>query len=65
VICAAKWVCLLDHLLDVDLGRRATSPWQDDATEVVAHTIAWLNIELTKNVAEIGQLRLMRDAARA
>ena len=30
----------------------------------VAHTVLWVNIELTKNVAEIGQLRLLRAAVR-
>lgn len=28
----------------------------------VAHMVAWVNAELMKNVAEIGQLRLQRAA---
>jgi hypothetical protein len=30
----------------------------------MAHTVLWVNVELTKNISEIGQLRLLR-AARA
>lgn len=33
---------------------------QNDTDHTVTHTIGWVNAELMKNVAEIGQLRLMR-----
>jgi hypothetical protein len=28
----------------------------------VTHTALWVNVELTKNISEIGQLRLLRAA---
>jgi hypothetical protein len=43
-----------------DLEAKTTFPWPDgDMT--VAHTVAWVNAELMKNVAEIGQLRRLVD----
>ncbi|SCL37187.1 DinB superfamily protein [Micromonospora pallida] len=59
-----RWLAVLDRLTDADLARPATFPWQDDPAHTVAHTLGWANAELMKNVAEIGQLRLLR-AARA
>ena len=35
----------------------------DDREYTVAHMLAWVNAELMKNVAEIGQLRLLRAAS--
>ncbi|MGW3787450.1 hypothetical protein ACWD5Z_22890 [Micromonospora chokoriensis] len=40
------WTVTIDHLRD----------------HTVTHTIGWVNAELMNNVAEIGQLRLMRAA---
>jgi hypothetical protein len=30
----------------------------------VAHTVLWVDVEQTKNLSEIGQLRLLRAAGR-
>lgn len=59
----AAWVDVLDGLTDEHLDAAATFPWQGDPAFSVGHTIAWVNMELTKNAAEVGQLRLMRAAA--
>ncbi|MFF0739360.1 DinB family protein [Streptomyces sp. NPDC004111] len=57
------WLAGLDRLTDADLDRTAAFPWNDDPGRTVAHTVAWVNAELMKNVAEIGQLRLLRAAS--
>ena len=51
-----EWVAVLDTL---DLEAPSTFPWPD---QTVGHTVAWVNAELMKNVTEIGQLRLLRQA---
>ncbi|MFE7457627.1 DinB family protein [Streptomyces sp. NPDC057554] len=58
-----EWLTALDGLTATDLASPARFPQQDDAQYTVAHMIAWVNAELMKNVAEIGQLRLQRAAA--
>ena len=55
-----EWLTALEELTDADLESPAPFPWQDDPAYTVAHTIAWVNAELMKNAAEIGQLRLIR-----
>jgi hypothetical protein len=57
-----EWLAVLDRLSDADLDGTALFPWQGDPEHTAAHTIAWVNAELMKNVAEIGQLRLLRLA---
>ncbi|ANZ35433.1 hypothetical protein BBK82_04390 [Lentzea guizhouensis] len=49
----AEW---LDVLTTADLEATTDFPWPD-GTMTVAHTAGWVNAELMKNVAEIGQLR--------
>ncbi|MDO3701377.1 DinB family protein [Micromonospora sp. C28SCA-DRY-2] len=61
----SRWLALLDGLTDADLDATAPFPWQDDPAHTVAHTVGWVNAELMKNVAEIGQLRLLRAAGGA
>lgn len=56
------WVEVLDGLADRDLDSVAGFPWQEESAFTVGHTVAWVNTELTKNAAEIGQLRLLRAA---
>ncbi|WP_224388836.1 DinB family protein [Pseudonocardia sp. ICBG1293] len=56
------WTAVLDGLADDDLAAGATFPWGEGADMTVGDTLAWVNTELTKNVAEIGQLRLIRAA---
>ncbi len=58
----ARWVEVLDRLTDTDLDAVAPYPWQDRPDRTLAHLVAWLNAELMKNAAEIGQLRLQRLA---
>jgi hypothetical protein len=60
-----EWLAALDGLTDADLDATAPFPWQDDPRHTVAHMAAWVNAELMKNVAEIGQLRLLRAASSA
>lgn len=61
----SPWPPVLDGLTDADLDAASTLPWQTPPDDTVGHAIAWLNAELMKNVAEIGQLRLMRAASRS
>jgi len=57
-----EWTAAVAALTDADLDRPAAYPWPPDAGLTVAHLLAWANAELMKNVAEIGQLRLIRAA---
>ncbi|TLS41247.1 DinB family protein [Streptomyces montanus] len=57
------WLAVLDGLTDADLEATAPFPWQNDPEHTVAHMVAWVNSELMKNAAEIGQLRLLRAAS--
>ncbi|MEV0154705.1 DinB family protein [Micromonospora sp. NPDC050686] len=57
-----EWQALLDGLSDVDLDGTAPFPWQDETDHTVTHMIGWVNSELMKNAAEIGQLRLLHAA---
>jgi hypothetical protein len=57
------WLAALARLTDADLEATAPFPWPNDPDHTVAHMIAWVNAELMKNVAEIGQLRLVRAAS--
>jgi hypothetical protein len=58
----AEWTEALERLGDADLDARCGFPGQDDPDHSVAHMVAWVNAELMKNAAEIGQLRLLRTA---
>jgi DinB superfamily len=58
-----RWLEVLDQLTDADLDATAPFPWQGDPDYGVAHMIGWVNAELMKNTAEIGQLRLLRAAS--
>ncbi|PJE94290.1 damage-inducible protein DinB [Streptomyces carminius] len=59
----AEWLVVLDRLTDAELDATAPFPWQGDPARTVADTAAWVNAELMKNAAEIGQLRLLRAAS--
>jgi DinB superfamily len=56
---ARRW---RELLAGADLDRPSSFPWGADAGRTVAHTALWVNVELTKNISEIGQLRLIRAA---
>jgi hypothetical protein len=57
-----QWLGQLDRLTEADLDRAAAYPWPADSGHTVAHLLGWVDAELMKNVAEIGQLRLLRAA---
>jgi hypothetical protein len=59
---ADQWRTLLAGLEPADLRRPSAFPWGADAGHTVVHTVLWVNVELTKNISEIGQLRLLRAA---
>ncbi|MEO3749603.1 DinB family protein [Streptomyces sp. B6B3] len=59
-----EWLVVLDGLDDAGLDAMAPFPWQNDPAHTVAHMVAWVNTELTKNASEIGQLRMLRAAGR-
>lgn len=66
---AEDWRALLTDLADDPdaLDTPAPFPWPPDSGHTVADSLAWANAELMKNVAELGQLRMLRaaDALRA
>lgn len=55
---AGQWRELLGAV--PDLGAPARFPWRDDPAVTVADAVAWVNVELMKNAAEVGQLRMLR-----
>lgn len=57
---AAEWRNLLTSLTPTDLAAAAHFPWGEDSGRTVTDTVLWLHVELTKNAAEIGQLRMLR-----
>lgn len=57
-----EWTTLVAALSDDALDSPAPFPWQGEPDKTVAHMLAWVDAELMKNVAEIGQLRLLRAA---
>ncbi|GAA2727184.1 DinB family protein [Actinocorallia aurantiaca] len=59
-----EWLAVLDRLTDADLDAAAPFPWQGEPGMTVAHTAGWVNAELMKNAAEIGQLRLLRAVSK-
>jgi len=61
---AARWRSTLTRLNAHRLTGPSAYPWRPDAGKTVAHTVLWVNVELTKNIVEIGQLRLLRAASR-
>ena len=55
----AEWREMLDGLTDLDLrsAQRTRWPFQD---RPFGDVVAWVNVELTKNAAEIGYARFLR-----
>ena len=60
---AGRWRATLTELTDDQRTEPSTFPWGADANRTIIHTALWVNVELTKNIAEVGQLRLMRAAS--
>ncbi|AJP05926.1 damage-inducible protein DinB [Streptomyces cyaneogriseus subsp. noncyanogenus] len=58
-----EWSGAVAGLTEADLDRTAPFPWAHDPEHTLASMLAWVNAELMKNVAEIGQLRLLRAAS--
>lgn len=59
---ASRWQRILDDLSAGDLRRPSRFPWSDDRP--FGTTLAWLNAELMKNIAEIGlTIRLYKAQA--
>ncbi|MET9214375.1 MULTISPECIES: DinB family protein [unclassified Nocardia] len=56
------WIAIVDALDDAELDAASAYPWPADAGLTIAHLVSWVDAELMKNVAEIGQLRLLRAA---
>ncbi|GAA1009713.1 DinB family protein [Nocardiopsis tropica] len=55
-----EWLTVLGGLTEARLDEPSAFPWPQDAGLTVANQLAWVNAELMKNAAEIGQLRLLR-----
>ncbi|MDV3130296.1 DinB family protein [Mycobacterium sp. 21AC1] len=60
---SAQWRDLLATLTPTDLAAPSAFPWGAGSGRTVADTTLWLHVELTKNAAEIGQLRMLRAVA--
>lgn len=60
---AARWPAVISTLQPVELARPSAFPWGQRAARTVEDTVLWLTVELAKNAAEIGQLRLLRGTA--
>lgn len=56
------WAEILDDAIADDLTAPSGFPWPADAGRNRADQFAWFGVEYTKNVAEIGQLMLLRRA---
>ncbi|MQA87586.1 MAG: DinB family protein [Streptosporangiales bacterium] len=61
----ADWIEVLDRLTEDDLGAPASFPWENRQDRTFAHMAGWVNAELMKNAAEVGQLRLLLTASTA
>lgn len=59
-----EWLAVVNGLTEPDLDAVALFPWKD-SEHTVAHLLGWVNAELMKNGAELGQLRMLRDAESA
>jgi len=57
-----EWTAVLDGFDDAALEAASAYPWPAEAGLSLAHMASWLNAELMKNAAEIGQLRMLRTA---
>ncbi|MFI0420914.1 DinB family protein [Spongiactinospora sp. 9N601] len=57
--CHDRWSAALRSLTGDDLDSTERSAWFGDGGLSLGHVLAWVNVELTKNAAEIGNLRLL------
>lgn len=56
------WMECLGRLAEGDLEAPVGFPWPPGQGRAVADLLAWVNVELTKNAAEIGQLTMLHAA---
>jgi hypothetical protein len=59
---AGEWTVFLDSLSEDDLERPLAHPWSEARPLRIA--LAWANVELMKNTAEIGMMRRLYEASR-
>jgi hypothetical protein len=59
---SGDWEAALCVLSDADLERPLAYPWPD--ARPLGRALAWANLELMKNVAEIGCVRHLYEASR-
>ena len=55
-----EWLDLVDDMGPEQLSGTAVFPWNDRSDRTAAHVVWWVNSELMKNTAEIGQLMRIR-----
>ncbi|MFC7625165.1 DinB family protein [Microlunatus sp. GCM10028923] len=56
------WSAVLTDLTEADLAEPSAFPWPADAGRTRLDQLAWVTVEHTKNVAELGQLMMLRRA---
>ncbi|MGE0595580.1 MAG: DinB family protein [Hyphomonadaceae bacterium] len=61
-VLASEWAVLLEGLREGELDRTIAHPWPQPRPLAIG--LAWVNLELMKNVAEIGVVRHLYEAAR-
>lgn len=61
---ATHWRHLLAGITVPELAEPSVFPWSAEDGRTVGDTVLWVNVELTKNASEIGQLRMIRAARR-
>lgn len=61
---ATRWKQVLADLPAADLDRTAPFPWANRADRTLGHLVFWVNAELMKNAAELGQLKMAHTTAR-
>lgn len=57
------WSAVLTDLPEARLTEPSAYPWPADAGRTRLDQLAWVTVEHTKNVAELGQLMMLRRAA--
>lgn len=62
--CRDRWIAALECLDETALASSERCSWFADGACSLGHVLAWGNIELMNNAAEIGQLRHLHHADR-
>lgn len=61
--CHRRWTGAVESLVDADLDDPARADWPYRDGRPFGYFLAWYSVELTKNAAEIGQLRTLYRVA--